>query len=391
MRPNPDPVPSASLTRRGLLGGAGSLAALPVGAALAARPAGSWSADGLHAAASRKGLAYGSAVNITPLREDPAYGAALKRECGIVVAENEMKMVYAWPQRARFAFEGGDETLLFAQANGQRMRGHCLVWHRALPDWTGLELGSARDAEALMRRWITATASRYRGRIEAWDVVNEIVSLEDERPDGLRRTPWLAALGPRTIDLAFAMLRDADPGAAGVWNEDDVEMGSDWNEARRTRVLTLMEGLLKRGVPVRRFGLQSHLDSTKPFDAERLRRFLRELAGMGLALEVTEFDVDDRGFPADIARRDRGVSDLARAFLDVVLDEPAVLNVLTWDITNAGTWLNESARRRPDGLPQRALPLDEGYGRTPLWSAMRAAFTAAPDHGAARARLRGVA
>lgn len=376
-------------TRRGLLLGAAALAgAAGAGAKPSPRLPASWSADSLNAAAGRKGMAYGSAVNITPLMQDAAYGAAIARECGVVVPENAMKMAYVLPQPNRVAFENGDETIRFAQGNGQSVRGHCLIWHDALPGWVRPEFANARTAEALMRRWITGVASHYRGRVEAWDVVNEIVRLESGRSDGLRRTPWLDALGPRYVDLAFAMLRDADPRAAGVWNEDDVEMGSDWNEARRVAVLKTLEGLLKRGVPVRRFGLQSHLDSTKPFDAKRLRAFLAEVAGMGLAIEVTEFDVDDRAFPADLMRRDRGVADLARAFLDVVLDEPALLNVVTWDITNAGTWLNASARRRPDELPQRALPLDESYRRTPLWQAMHRAFVAAPDHSAARARLR---
>ena len=74
----------------------------------------------------------------------------------------------------------------------------------------------------------------------------------------------------------------------------------------------------------------------------------------------------------------------------MVLDEAAVLNVLTWDITNRNTWLNANPeRRRPDGLLQRALPLDEHLARTPLWSAMRRAFADAPDHRQARDALRG--
>jgi len=142
-------------------------------------------------------------------------------------------------------------------------------------------------------------------------------------------------------------------------------------------------------VPIRRFGLQSHLNSLIPLDARRLRRFLAEIAAMGLAIEITELDVDDRAFPADIEARDKAVADYARRFLDVVLDEPAVLNVLTWDIIDRNTWLNTSSeRRRRDELPQRSLPLGDGYVRKPLWAALRQAFLDAPDHAAARRRLR---
>ena len=371
-------------TRRDLLAGG---AATLVGGPLLAKPSGSWAADSLNAAAAKKGLAYGSAVNSTPLRQNPAYGRALARECGILVPENAMKLAYAWRTPGPIDFSFADETAAFADANGQRLRGHTLVWHEGLPAWVLPRI--AREAEGFMREWIGAMAGRYRGRIEAWDVVNEICGPGDARADGLRVTPWLAALGPRYVDLAFTLLHEADPAAAGVWNENDLELDADWIAPRRAMVLRTLEGMVRRGVPIRRLGLQGHLYAKYPLDQDTLRRFLREVASLGLAIEVTELDVNDRDFPADLATRDRAVSDLARRFLDVLLDEPATLNVLTWDITNANTWLNTNPqRRRADGLTQRALPLDEALARTPLWHAMHRAFSDAPNHKAARDRLR---
>ena len=63
-----------------------------------------------------------------------------------------------------------------------------------------------------MRAHITAVVGRYRGRIHAWDVVNEAL---DE--DGtLRRTPWLEAIGDDYIAKAFAFAREADPERGAV-------------------------------------------------------------------------------------------------------------------------------------------------------------------------------
>lgn len=370
-------------SRRGLLAGGLALAG---SRAFAAAP--SWSADGLNAAASAKGLSYGSAVNGVTLRQRPAYGQALAREAGILVSENAMKLTYAWRAPDALDFTYADEVAAFAQANRQHLRGHTLVWHEGLPDWVSARF-AAGEGEAFLRRWVDAMAGRYRGRIEAWDVVNEICGPQDGRADGLRRTPWLDALGPRYIDLAFRLQQAADPGAAGVWNENDLELDADWIDARRTMVLRTLEGLRARGVPIRRLGLQGHLYAKHPLNQEKLRRFLHAVAGMGLAIEITEFDINDRDYPADLKARDRAVSDLARRFLDVVLDEPAVLNVLTWDITNRNTWLNTNPqRRRDDGGIQRALPLDENLARTPLWAAMHKAFSDAPDHRKAREALR---
>ena len=305
-------------------------------------------------------------MNITSFRQDAGYREAIRRECGILVAENEMKMEYVEPRPGEVTHLGGDEIRDAARANAQRLRGTTLVWHRGMPDWALAEI-TPTSAERLMRTWIGRIAGRYRGEIESWDTVNEIIDTKSGRPDGLRVTPWLRALGPGYVDLAFHTLREVDPGAAGLWNEDDVCLGADWMEARRNAVLRQLDRLLARGVPIRRFGLQSHLNSLVPLHEKALRRFLSRLAGMGLAIEITELDVDDRAFPAGTAPRDRAVADLARRYLDVVLDEAAVLNVLTWDIVDPNTWLNEGERRRPDGLPQRSLPLDaEGRRKAAL-------------------------
>ncbi|SFG70149.1 endo-1,4-beta-xylanase [Methylobacterium gossipiicola] len=376
------------LTRRAILGGALALATGPASAEQGSSAVGgSWAADSLNAAAAKKGIAYGSAVNITPLRQNPAYGEVLARECGVLVPENAMKLAYAWRAPGPIDFSFADETAAFARANGQRLRGHTLVWHEGVPAWALPRI--ERDAEGFLREWIGAMAGRYRGRIEAWDVVNEICGPDSGRADGLKATPWLAALGPRFVDLAFALQHEADPAAAGAWNENDLELDADWIAPRRAMVLRTLEGMVRRGVPIRRLGLQGHLYAKHPLNQGSLRRFLKAVADLGLALEVTELDVNDRDFPADLTARDRAVSDLARRFLDVVLDEPATLNVLTWDITNANTWLNTNPqRRRADGLIQRALPLDETMARTPLWTAMHKAFSDAPDHKATRDRLR---
>lgn len=386
-------------SRRGLLAGAAaSLAAGAAPAAAAAQPFGplgrpSWSPDGLQAAAAAKGLTYGCEVPFHRFDATPAYRQAVARECGLLVCGTEMKMEEVLPAPGRTAFARGDAILNFARGNGQGMRGHTLVWHGALPPWVQplLARASAAQAEDFMRRWIETVAGHYRGRIVAWDVVNEILGNEGDpdRGGGLRDSPWLAAIGPGYVDLAFRILHETDPKAAGTWNEDAVEQGVPWMEAKRTKVLRRLEGMRARGVPIRRFGLQSHLTSTIPIDQAQLRRFLHEIGQMGLGIEVTEFDIDDRAFPADVPTRDRMVADFARRYLDVVLAEPATLDIVSWDIYDPDTWLNDHPqRKRPDGLPQRALPLDAGFQRKPLWHAMLKAFRDAPDHRPARDRLR---
>ncbi|MCJ2011971.1 endo-1,4-beta-xylanase [Methylobacterium sp. J-076] len=387
---------SISLNRRSLLtGAAASGLAAPAVAAADFGPVGrpSWAADGPQGAAARKGLAFGAAVPSNLLNRSPDFRTILARDCGLLLGNNEMKMAVVLPEPGRTDFAPADSVVRFARAHGQHLRGHALVWHEALPAWVAPRLAGAdaRQAEDLLRRWIDTVAGRYRGMIESWDVVNEILAGYGpvRRPDGLRETPWLAALGPGYVDLAFHLAREADPRAALAWNEDSLEHDFDWVEARRSRALKRLEGMRARGVPIRRFGIQAHLVGDHPFDATKFRRFLRELGQLGLGIEITELDIDDKAFPADIAARDRAVADVVRRILDVALDEPALLNVVTWGLFDGDTWLNDHPdHRRRDGLRQRPLPLDEGMRPKPFRDALIAAFRAAPDHSAARARLR---
>ena len=112
-------------------------------------------------------------------------------------------------------------------------------------------------------------------------------------------------------------------------------------------------------------------------DQKVLNRFVQDIADMGLGVVVTELDVRDDRLPADIASRDIAVAAHARAWLDAVLPCPAVTGVLTWGLSDRRSWLNDTFRR-PDGLPQRPLPLDADLKRKKLWEAMGAAFDGAP-------------
>ena len=388
---------SMSLDRRSLL--AGATAAGVVGPAGAAAPdlgpvgKPSWAADGPQGAAAAKGLAFGAAVPSNLLTHSAEFRKILARDCGVLLGNNEMKMAVVLPEPGRPDFAPADAIVRFGRAHGQSLRGHALVWHEALPDWVAplLDHASQAQAEDFLRRWIGTVAGRYRGMIASWDVVNEVLAGYGpvRRADGLRETPWLAALGPDYIDLAFRLAHETDPRAALAWNEDSLEHAFDWVEARRTRALKRLEGMRARGVPIRRFGIQAHLVGDHPFDPKAFRRFLAELAQFGLGIEITELDIDDKAFPGDPATRDRMVADVLRRFLDVVLDEPAVLNVVTWGLFDGDTWLNDHPdHRRRDGLRQRPLPLDEAMRPKPFREALIAAFRHAPDHAATRGRLR---
>ena len=195
---------------------------------------------------------------------------------------------------------------------------------------------------------------------------------------------FLEALGPGYLDLAYRTARAADPKARLVVNEYDVELDTQAHEARRAVLLDLLRRMQRAGTPVDAVGIQAHLSAVggPPFSAERLRRFLGDIAGLGLSIQITELDVTDERAPADIAIRDRLVADAYRRFLDAALDEPAVKMVVTWGLSDRHSWIvrheTNEAKWRKDGLASRPLPFDAELRPTPAFAAIAEAFAHAP-------------
>ena len=131
-------------------------------------------------------------------------------------------------------------------------------------------------------------------------------------------------------------------------------------------------------MPVQALGLQGHVFADQKI-APELPAFLEQVADMGLMLLITELDVRDRNLRADIADRDRLVAAKYYELLSAVLENKAVIAVLTWGLTDRYTWINKSNSRRPDGLPSRALPYDADLHPTAAWTAMEKAFAEAPS------------
>jgi endo-1,4-beta-xylanase len=247
-----------------------------------------------------------------------------------------------------------------------------LVWHQALPDWFGAAIGPG-TAGRLLARHIETVCGHYAGRLQAWDVVNEVV--DPRASDGLRDTPWLRFLGPDYITDAFRRARAADPSALLFLNDYGLEPDTSLAKAKRLAVLALLRRLLNSGAPVQGLGLQAHLVAGDRFDS--LGAFLEQVRALGLRVAVTELDVsDERLAGRPIEDRDAAVAATYAEFLHKALAVPGLVReVLTWGLTDATSWLQAYQPRR-DGLPKRPLPLDEALARKPAWAAIRTAFEA---------------
>jgi endo-1,4-beta-xylanase len=224
----------------------------------------------------------GTAVADDPLQNDATYARVLAREFNIVTPENAMKWESVEAQRGVLDFSAGDRLVAFARAHRQLVRGHTLVWHNQLPAWLTQGTFTKAELEQILHKHITDEVSHYRGRIYAWDVVNEAFN-----EDGtLRDTIWLRALGPDYIAKAFRWAHRADPHARLYYNDYNLESIGPKSDA----ALGLVQDLRRRHVPIDGLGFQGHLDTQYPYP-DTFGANLQRFAAAGVDVAVTEADV----------------------------------------------------------------------------------------------------
>ena len=328
--------------------------------------------------AAAKGLIYGAESAYNHLSTDEDFAAGIRRECNMLMHGGLKWYMPPKPLRPTadtFDFTAGDWMANFAQKHNLLFRGHTLVWHENLPPWFD-EIVNEQNAEEFMIKHIQTVVKHFAGRMHSWDVVNEAIDPDSGRNDSLRNTPWLKFLGLDYIELAFRTAAQADPKAMLVYNDYGFEY--DNQDAKRAAALKLLERLKSRDVPVHAFGLQAHLAGNVKIHVTKLRSFLKDIADLGLKIMITEMDVGDAELPKDISTRDRIVAGVYEDFLSVVLDEPAVIAITTFGLSDRYTWLTHNHPRK-DGLPLRPLPLDDQMKRKLAWNAIARAFDKAPQ------------
>jgi endo-1,4-beta-xylanase len=335
----------------------------------------------LRAHARRHGLVFGSAVIIHNVQNDPDFAELIGEQCGIVVPTGELKWIALRPAPDRYDFSRLDFLLQFAQRNHMLMRGHTLCWHESVPDWIQTPENRANTRQFFVDH-ITTVCKHFAGQLQSWDVVNEAILPKDGEPGGLRKSFWYEQIGPDYIDLAFGTARAADPHAKLTYNDYGVEYDNDDNAERRRLILELLRGMQKRGVPLDAVGIQSHVKAAQPTTfGKGLADYIEAIRQMGLEVYLTEMDVNEDDIATDDpAKRDAIIAQTYTDYLRVALANPAVKLVLTWDLSDRFTWLNNGPthHRKQPNRPQRSLPFDHDYRPKDAFFAIRNSFDRQP-------------
>ncbi|WP_371777991.1 endo-1,4-beta-xylanase [Streptosporangium subroseum] len=290
----------------------------PVSAGAASASA---AASTLGVAAAQSGRYFGTAIAGGRLG-DSAYTTIANREFNMVTAENEMKIDATEPNRGQFNFTNGDRVYNWAVQNGKRVRGHTLAWHSQQPGW--MQSLSGSTLRQAMIDHINGVVGHYKGKIYAWDVVNEAFA---DGNSGGRRSSNLQSTGNDWIEVAFRTARAADPAAKLCYNDYNID---NWTWAKTQGVYNMVRDFKSRGVPIDCVGLQAHFNSNSAYNSN-FRTTISSFAALGVDVAVTELDI-------------QGGS--AQTYANVTNDclaVPRCVGITVWGVRDSDSWLGSSA------------------------------------------------
>jgi endo-1,4-beta-xylanase len=348
-------------------------------AALAAMGLG---AQTLREEADRLGMLVGGAVD-PELFGQAAYANAFATQLNMLEPENDMKFTVIHPAPNTYNFSPGDQIVAFAQTNGQKVRGHNLVWYQQIAPWVTSGDYTAAQLNQILHDHITTVVSHYAGQVFAWDVVNEAMS---DSPPALRSDVWydspgigFKGQGTMYIEQAFVWARAADPNALLFYND----YGADVVNAKSNAIYAMAQDFRSRGVPLDGIGLQMHLSLSS--DLSQLGPNMQRYIALGLQVHITELDVqipvkaDGTAVnPGDLQKQ----AQLYQAALSTCLHYRGCTAFQTWGLTDKYSWIPGYT----NGAYGLALPLDTNYQPKPAFNAtittfQNAAVPSAPASG----------
>lgn len=212
------------------------------------------------------------------------------------------------------------------------MRGHCIFWEKDefnMP-WVK-QMDNERLRAAIGRRAIGVT-KHFKGRIEEFDLNNEMINGEFFR----RR------LGYGIINEMAWMAKAGNPDAVLYVNDYGILYDSGLN---LNSYIVQIEHLLASGVPIGGIGCQGHSGALHQpgLSAEHVQDALDRLSVFHLPIKITEclFDFDDEQTQADELRK----------IFPIYFAYPSIEAIVMWGFWAGAHWRPWSALWREDWTP----------------------------------------
>lgn len=180
------------------------------------------------------------------------------------------------PQEGYPETESRMKAAKYLQSHDIAVKGHPLCWHTVCADWL-----LQYDNDTILRKQldrITREVSTFRGIVDLWDVINEVVIMPifDKYDNAVTRIcKDKGRIG--LVKEVFAAAKEANPNATLLINDFNTSISYE----------ILIDGCLNAGIPIDAIGIQSHQHQGY-WGADKLEEVLARFEHFGLPIHFTE-------------------------------------------------------------------------------------------------------
>ncbi len=296
----------------------------------------------------------GAAINTSQIEEkEPNAAILIPQQFNSITPENIMKCEIIHPDWNEYNFDLADKYVAYGKKNNMFIVGHTLVWHSQLSSFVN-NIQNKDSFQQFFTNHINTLASRYAGKVNSWDVVNEALN-----EDGtLRNSIFLQMLGEDYIRKAFALAAKADPHAKLYYNDYNIEQPQ-----KRVGTIALIKKLQASGTKIDGVGIQAHWSINGP-PLKDVEEAILAFSALGLKVSFTELDLTALPNPWDLVGAEvsqnfegspymnpypNGLPDsmqekLAKGYADLfklfIKHKDKIERVTFWGVNDGQSWLN---------------------------------------------------
>jgi endo-1,4-beta-xylanase len=283
--------------------------------------------------------------------------------------------------KTTFDFEQMDLYVDFLQKN--KLKGQVLlIWgyKRHLPEW--LLKGNFKEPELMeiLENHISTLVGRYKGKIQEYSVVNEILGNPWEKGNAF----WYDHLDKNLdwVKKCFQWANQADPNATLLLNDFGIEFPGFYlyEKGRDDFDFNLIRDIKDSGIPIHGVAFQMHLNAFKNFYPETnisslmdgLYKNIEKYQNLGVDVYVTEFDLVLAGLnQLTIDEKYDLQAKVYGSVLDTCLSA-GVKSFTLFNLIDRLSWLDEQGGENPPYSGKDADPCawDDNYQPKPAYYAM---------------------
>ncbi len=223
----------------------------------------------------------GVAINESTIlgKDDKSY-QIVNNQFNSITPENSLKWMYIQPEPNQFDFNTADQYVQMGLDNAMYIVGHALVWHAQLAEFMQ-ETKNKNEFRSHVENHINRLVNRYKGKIDAWDVVNEAF----EEDGKLRNSVFYKNMGENYVEEVFKLAGKLDTEADLIYNDYNL-----YKPKKRNAVIEMVKQFKANGTKISGVGVQAHWGLNYP-TIDEIEQIIYDFHTAGVSVSFTELDI----------------------------------------------------------------------------------------------------